>query len=116
MNKTTMPQLSYQELTKAPNMLYMAIMEHMKDLVAKHNQGLFHEITSKPEALKTALEANIAEVMSTAPALQKALLVSAPKPHPTTPRRRYVSLIWDNKERTVLLCQITYVLPEGGES
>ncbi|WP_428663420.1 hypothetical protein [Runella sp.] len=93
----------------------MAVMEHMKDLVAKHNQGQFHEITEKPESLKTALETNIAEVMNAAPELRKALLISTPKPHPTTPRRRYVGLIWDTKERTVLLCQITYVLPEGGE-
>lgn len=116
MKKTEMTQLSYQELTKAPNLLYMAVMEHMKDLVTKHNQGLFHEITAKPESLKVALEANITEIMTAAPALRKALIVSAPKPHPTTPRRRYVGLVWDTKERTVLLCQITFVLPEGGES
>lgn len=113
--KTETTQLSYQELTKAPNLLYMAMMEYMKELVTKHRQGLFHEITAKPEGLKTALEAEINDLLSTAPELRKALTVSAPKAHPTTPRRRYVNLIWDTKERTVILCQITYVMPEGGE-
>lgn len=115
MTKTETAQLSYQELTKAPNLLYMAVMEYMKHLVKTHNEGENRAITQKPDQLKSWIEITIAELLRMVPEMQNELKVSALPAHPATPRRRYVGLVWDSKDRTVLLCQITYVMQEGGE-
>lgn len=111
MTKTMTTQLSYRELTKAPNLLYMAIMEYMKDLVAKHKMGVFLELTENPTDLSKAIQININELMSGAPHLKKALLVLTP----WSPQGRLVNLIWNSSEGAVLLCQITYTFQKGGE-
>lgn len=107
-----MNRISYEALGKAPNMLYHAVMEYMKTLVEYNQQ----RETATPEQLKKAIEREIALVIDQAPDLRKQLSVSTPKPHPTTPERQYVNLIWTTQEKVVLLAQITCVLEEGGEN
>jgi epoxyqueuosine reductase QueG len=102
-------QLSYQELTKAPNLIYHAVMDYMSRLAA-HNTG--QEATA--EELKTTIVREMNLVLSDAPALRKPLTVTIPKAHPTTPERRYVNLVWDNGEKVVVLATITCV-EKGGK-
>lgn len=100
-----MNRISYEALGKAPNLLYYAVMDYMKTL-AEYNQD---RETKTPEQLKKAIEREIALVIDQAPDLRKQLSVSVPKPHPTTPQRQYVNLIWTMQEKVVLLAQITCI-------
>jgi hypothetical protein len=101
-------QLSYQELTKAPNLIYHAVMDYMKTLAQYHPKESAMDI-------KKAIEYEMSVVLSDAPALRKQLSVTVPKAHPTTPERRYVNLVWDNGEKVVVLAHIACV-EKGGDA
>lgn len=108
-------QLSYEPLGKTPNLIFEGAMAGMQEAVSYFNQGLLPTVNT-PDGLKSVLDSGISVLCQDNTELRKTIKVTAPKPHPTTPNRRFINLIWDNHERVVVLAQITCVTQEGGES
>lgn len=102
-------KLTYEQQTKAPNLLYHSVMTLMQEVSSVSASGLTVENLAKC----IAQEADI--VMIDAPALRKQLKITTPEAHPRTPNRRYINLIWDNEDRVIQLAQITCVEEKGGD-
>ena len=100
---------TYQALSKAPNLIFPAIMESMAD-ICNAPAGVFETV----EQVQDQVKATVRLLLSDSD-LKKQLSVTAPQAHPTTPNRRFVNLIWDNNERITVLAQIMCVSQEGGE-
>ncbi|WP_028665920.1 hypothetical protein [Runella zeae] len=100
---------TYEALSKAPNLIFHAIMESMAH-ICNAPAGGFETVEQIQDEVKATVRILLSEND-----LKKQLSVTAPQAHPTTPNRRFVNLIWDNKERITVLAQIMCVSQEGGE-
>lgn len=93
---------TFQQFEKAPNLLYMAVIDSVKNL-AKGDFGAFE---SPAEAMKK-IHHNINTLLPPGERLHKELKLTGPQQNPKMPNLHYINVIWDTKEKAVLLCQLT---------